>query len=68
MTMGWFYGFKLHLIVNEYGELVAFQITLGNVDDPKPIPKMCRDLFGKVFEDKGYLSKALFQQLWDDSV
>lgn len=67
-TMGWFYGFKLHLIVNEYGELVAFQITPGNVDDRKPVPKMCRDLFGKLFGDKGYLSKALFQELWDDGV
>lgn len=67
-SMGWFYGFKLHLIVNECGELIAFQITPGNVDDRKPVPKMCRDLFGKVFGDKGYLSKTLFQDLWADGV
>lgn len=67
-SMGWFYGFKLHLIVNEYGELVAFYLTPGNVDDRKPVPKMCRDLFGKLFGDKGYLSKSLFQKLWADGV
>lgn len=67
-SMGWFYGFKLHLIVNEYGELLAFYLTPGNVDDRKPVPKMCRDLFGKLFGDKGYLSKSLFQELWADGV
>lgn len=67
-SMGWFYGFKLHLIVNDRGELIALQITPGNVDDRKPVPKMCRDLFGKVFGDKGYLSKALFEELWLDGV
>lgn len=67
-SMGWFYGFKLHLIVNEHGELIAFQITPGNVDDRKPVPKMCHDLFGKVFGDKGYLSKSLFEELWADGV
>lgn len=67
-SMGWFYGFKLHLIVNDRGELVALQITPGNVDDRQPVPKMCRDLFGKVFGDKGYLSKSLFEELWADGV
>jgi len=66
--MGWFYGFKLHLVVNEQGELLAFQITPGNVDDRQPVPKLCRDLFGKVFGDKGYFSQKLFQDLWDDGV
>ena len=67
-SMGWFYGFKLHLVVNDCGELIAFQITPGNVDDRKPVPKMCRDLFGKIFGDKGYLSQSLFQELWEDGV
>jgi len=67
-TMGWFYGFKLHLIVNDQGELLAFQLTPGNVDDRKPLPDMAAALFGKLFGDKGYLSKKLFEQLLSDGV
>jgi DDE family transposase len=67
-TMGWFYGFKLHLIVNEHGELLAFQLTPGNVDDRKPLPKMAQTLFGKLFGDKGYLSQHLFEQLFQEGL
>ena len=62
--MGWFYGFKLHLVVNEQGEILAFQLTPGNVDDRKPVPTLLQDQFGKVFADKGYLSKDLFAELF----
>ena len=64
-SMGWFFGFKLHLIVNDQGEILAFQLTPGNLDDRKPVPKMSEKLFGKLFADRGYISKALFQQLYD---
>lgn len=67
-TMGWFYGFKLHLVVNPQGEILAFQLTPGNVDDRKPVPVLLQDLFGKVFADKGYLSKKLFNQLLEDDI
>jgi len=67
-SLGWFYGFKLHLIVNEYGEVLAFTLTPGNVDDRKPVPQLARRLFGKLFGDKGYLSQALFEQLWQQNV
>ena len=60
-TMGWFYGFKLHLIVNHQGELLAVHLTAGNVDDRKPLDAMSQDLFGKLFGDKGYISQALFE-------
>jgi Transposase DDE domain len=63
-TKGWFYGFKLHLICNHRGELVSCQITPGNVDDRSPIPEMAKDLFGKLFGDKGYISKKLFDALF----
>ena len=63
-SMGWFYGFKLHLIVNEYGEILAFTLTPGNVDDRKLAPALAKRLFGKLFADKGYLSLPLFRQLW----
>lgn len=69
-SMGWFYGFKLHLIVNEKGELLSFYLTTGNTDDrnPKVIQAMTRQLFGKLFGDKGYLSKALFDSLFADGI
>lgn len=62
-TMGWFYGFKLHLVVNDRGELVAVCLTAGNVDDRRPVPCLARRLFGKLFGDKGYLSQALAEEL-----
>ena len=61
--MGWFFGFKLHLVVNEQGETVAFRLTLGNVDDRQPLRDLAPKLFGKVFGDKGYLSQALSELL-----
>ena len=62
-SMGYFYGFKLHLAVNEIGELLAFYLTPGNVDDRKPVPKLAKSLFGKLFGDKGYLSHLLVEHL-----
>ena len=61
-SMGWFYGFKLHLIVNDQGELLAVQRTPGNIDDRKPVPQMTKKLWGKLVGDRGYLSQALFEQ------
>jgi hypothetical protein len=62
-SIGWFFGFKLHLIFNDQGELLNLMLTPGNVDDRKPVPRMVRKLFGKLFGDKGYLSKKLFEEL-----
>ena len=67
-SMGWFYGFKLHLIINDRGELLTFYLTPGNVDDRQPVPHMARQLWGKLFADKGYLSQALFEQLLEKGV
>jgi transposase len=64
-SMGWFYGFKLHLVINEGGELLACQITPGNVDDRKPVPTLCTHLLGKLIADRGYISQPLFEQLWE---
>jgi hypothetical protein len=57
-TLGWFYGFKLHLVVNDCGDLLNFYITAGNTDDRRPVPYLARKLFGKLFGDKGYVSQA----------
>jgi len=62
-STGWFFGFKLHLVVNDRGEILQFCITPRNVDDRKPVPKLVKKLFGKVFGDKGYISQPLAQSL-----
>jgi transposase len=62
-SVDWFYGFKLHLIVNDQGELLAFHLTPGNVDDRKPVAQLARGLFGKLFGDRGYISQALQEVL-----
>lgn len=64
-SMGWFYGLKLHLVINDRGEILACQITPGNVDDRKPVPALCKRLFGKLIADRGYISQPLFEQLLD---
>jgi hypothetical protein len=64
-SIGWFYGFKLHLIVNDQGDLLAFRVTPGNVDDRLPVPDMTKGLYGKLFGDKGYISQTLFEQLYE---
>jgi len=58
-SVGWFFGLKLHLLVNHRGELVNVQITPGNTDDRKPVVALVERVFGKVFGDKGYLSQEL---------
>jgi hypothetical protein len=58
-SMGWFYGFKLHLAINDRGELMGCYLTPGNVDDRRPVPHMVKDLWGKLFGDKGYISQPL---------
>jgi len=65
-STGWFYGFKLHLVVNDRGEVLAFCLTPGNVDDRTPVPKLAEHLNGKLIADKGYISQPLFEQLWCD--
>ncbi|MFN7098655.1 MAG: IS982 family transposase [Gammaproteobacteria bacterium] len=67
-SMGWFYGFKLHLVVNDKGEMMAFKLTAGNVDDRKPVPDLVKALVGKLFGDKGYLSQSLFEQLYQQGL
>lgn len=67
-TMGWFYGFKLHLITNYRGEIVDAKLTTANVHDTKPVKALSKNLTGKLYADKGYISKKLTQDLKDDNV
>jgi hypothetical protein len=66
--MGWFYGFKLHLIVSYRGEIVAAKLTTGNVHDTKPVSELADGLTDKLYGDKGYISKALESDLFDKGV
>jgi len=62
-TSGWFYGFKLHLIINEKGEILAFQLTPGNVSDVSVVETLSQGIMGKLFGDKGYISSELTKNL-----
>ena len=63
-TMGWFYGLKLHLVINHKGSIVAVKITPGNVDERTILDEMTRHLKGSLFADKGYISQNLFKTLY----
>ena len=64
-SMGWFFGFKLHLAVNDQGELLACCLTPGNIDDRTPVAGMVKHLRGKLFGDRGYISAPLAQLLFE---
>ena len=68
--MGWYVGFKLHLLCNEKGELIDFVLTRANVDDRNEavIDTLTDRVFGKLYADKGYISQSLFGHLWDDGI
>ncbi len=56
-SVGWFFGFKLHLVVSDTGELLAATLTAGNVNDRKndrkPVPDLLSGILGKVYADEG---------------
>src|SRR3954469_3183192 len=61
--MGWFFGFKLHLVFNTDNEIVALKLTPGNVHDTTPVSALTRELTGKLFGDKGYIGRKLAEDL-----
>ena len=67
-STGWFFGFKLHVVINHRGEILAIRLTPGNVDDRKPVAGLCQSLFGKLFGDKGYLARWLSDMLAEQDV
>lgn len=69
-TMGYFYGFKLHLIINDKGEILNFVITQANVDDREPLKneRFINAITGKLYADKGYISKDLTNMLFMDGL
>jgi Transposase DDE domain len=67
-SVDWCFGFKLHLVINDRGALLSLRLTPGNVDDRRPVPELVKELFGKLFGDKGYISQPLFEPLYDEGV
>jgi hypothetical protein len=67
-SVDWFYGFKLHLVINDCGELLSWRLTPGNTDDRRPVPELVKGLFGKLFGDRGYVSQPLFETLYDEGI
>ena len=67
-SMGWFYGFKLHLVINDSGEILAVELSPGNTDDRKPLRKFAEGLHGSLYGDKGYISKDLREMLREQGV
>ena len=62
-STGWFFGFKLHAVINNHGQLLDIKLTSGNVNDRTPVLDMAKSLFGNLYADKGYLSKKLADKL-----
>ena len=67
-STGWSFGFKLHVVVNEYGELLAIYLTAAHRHELKALPKLVKRLFGKLFGDMAYLSQPVFEQLMQQGV
>src|SRR3954467_3391527 len=63
-SMGWFYGLKLHFVINHKGQIMALKITPGNPADSSVLDEMPRHLAGKLYADKGYIGRELFRKLW----
>lgn len=68
--MGWFYGFKLHIIINDKGELLDFIISQASTDDRTPIKQdnFLKKIFGSLYADKGYISKELTELLFSQGL
>lgn len=64
-SMGWFFGFKLHLVINTLGEIMSFCLTPGNVDDRKPMASLFKNLKGTACGDRGYISKSKTKTLFE---
>ena len=67
-SMGWFYGFKLHLVINHTGDLLDVALTPGNIDDRKPLGTFAERLHGSLYADRGYISKDIREALREQGV
>ena len=64
--MGWFFGFKLHVVINHIGEIVDLSLSGGNIHDLKMVEPLSKNIFGYLFGDKGYISKSKAKKLKEE--
>ncbi len=67
-SVGWFYGFKLHLVIDAYGNIVDFCVSKGNKHDTYGLDKLTKNIKGLLFGDKGYISQKKAKQLEDKGI
>lgn len=67
-SIGWYFGFKLHLVINDMGEILSFRVTPANCDDRNTVEDMMHGLFGRLYGDRGYISKNLTHQLFEKGI
>nr|WP_223824863.1 IS982 family transposase [Candidatus Enterovibrio escacola] len=67
-TIGWFYGFKLHLIINDQGGIISVKVTTANMADKKPVSEIVDVLWGCLYGDKVYISGPLERELANQRV
>ena len=70
-SMGWFYGLKLHTVINHRGEIIDFKITSGNISDNNKnvLLDLTKNVSGKLFGDKGYIVNSnLFKKLYRSGI
>ena len=68
VSTGWFFGMKLHLIINEFGEIISFMLTAGNASDLSALTHLVQNCFGQLFGDKGYISQSTFEKLFSQGI
>jgi hypothetical protein len=69
-TIGWFFGFKLPIVIKDNGEILDFVVTRSNVDDRVPLKgkRFHEKVPGKLFADRGCISQDLFEELLVDGI
>lgn len=67
-TMGWYFGFKLHMITNQYGHPISYELTRASVDDRQAPDRLFDKIFGELYGDKGYLGKPFIERMSEKSI
>jgi hypothetical protein len=69
-SVGYFFGFKLFLIINHIGQIVKFKLMKGNSADNNGtlMLDLLKDLKGKVFADKGFINQKTWTELLESGL
>lgn len=67
-SMGWFFGCKLHLIMNQSGDIVSTALSNGHTADIKMVEQLVEGLKAKLYADRGYISQELRLKLKDQHI